>query len=328
MLVELVARHDHRVREPLLVEDPARLDGEVRKVAGIEADPDHLLAHPAELATRLAGVPDAFERVVGIDEEHAVVRHRARIGFERLALGVERHHPAMGVGAAHRDVEEAAGEHVRRRAASADVGGAARGDRAVDALGPPQPELEHLVPALPGRVADARRLGRDQGLEVDHVEEGRFDDLALEDRPDHPHQRLKREDHRSLRHRVHVQRELERAEVLDERGVEQRLAVAAPQRVEVGGVPFVDVQVREVVDHVAEACRHRVSAVERVVPEEQVKHRPVRFATELPVAAGHGELVEIREEQEGGAVDGSGRVHDRPGAAEGFVRRDGERFDR
>ena len=129
------------------------------------------------------------------------------------------------MGAAHRDVEEAAGEHVRRGAATADVGGAARRDRAVHALGAPQPELEHLVPPPPRRVADARRLRRHEGLEVDHVEQGGLDDLALEDRAGHPHQRLERKDHGAFGDRVHVQRELEPAQVLDERGIEERLAV-------------------------------------------------------------------------------------------------------
>ena len=156
------------------------------------------LPSSAQPSARLARVPDAFDRVVGIDQEHAVVRHRARIGFECLELGVERHYPAMRVGAAHRDVEEPTGEHVRRGAAAADVGGTACGERAVDALGTPESELDHLVPAPAGRVADARRLGRDEGLEVDHVEQGGLDDLALENRPDHPHQRLEGKDHGAL----------------------------------------------------------------------------------------------------------------------------------
>ena len=60
---------------------------------------------------------------------------------------------------------------------AADEGGPARGQRPVYPLGAAQPELQHRVVA--SRGADARRLGGHEGLEVDHVEERRLQDLAL-----------------------------------------------------------------------------------------------------------------------------------------------------
>ena len=111
-------------------------------------------------------VADALERVVGVDEEDAVVGQRLRVGLEGLALVVEGHHPAVGVGAAHRDAEEPAGEHVRGGVAAADVGRAGGREPAVDALGAAQAELEDRRRRRAARH-DPRRLGRDQRLEVD-----------------------------------------------------------------------------------------------------------------------------------------------------------------
>ena len=88
------------------------------------------------------------------------------------------------------------GQHVQVDVAAADVGGPRGRDAAVDALGPPQAELDHLV-ALGGQ-ADARGLGGDERLEVDEVQERRLEQLALEQRPLHADQRLVGEDDRAF----------------------------------------------------------------------------------------------------------------------------------
>ena len=56
--------------------------------------------------------PHAFQRVVGIDEEDAIVGHRLGVGPEGLHLVVEAHDPAMGVGALDGDAEQPAGQDV------------------------------------------------------------------------------------------------------------------------------------------------------------------------------------------------------------------------
>ena len=78
------------------------------------------------------GMPHALERVVGIDQEDAIVGHRLGVGAKRLQFVVETHDPTMGVGAFDGDAEEPAGQHVGGGVAAADVCGPAGRQRAVD----------------------------------------------------------------------------------------------------------------------------------------------------------------------------------------------------
>ena len=82
---------------------------------------------------------------------------------------------------------------------------------------------------MPGGLADTCRLGGDEGLEVDHVQKRRLQQLALEDRPLHADKRLLREDRGPLRHRIHIQAELEPAEVVQEGLLEEGLPVFRPR---------------------------------------------------------------------------------------------------
>src|SRR5205823_6217262 len=70
--------------------------------------------------------------------------------------------------------------------------------------------------AAAGGLADEATLSRNERLEVDDVQQRGLDDLGLQNRPGHPHQRLVREDDGPLRHGLHVAREghvLEEVEV-------------------------------------------------------------------------------------------------------------------
>ena len=115
-------RDDLRVREARLVEHLARLDATGtrgrRSRAGCRPARGPLARSSRPTVDRVA---HALERVVGVDEEHAVVGHRLGVRAERLELVAVEHHPAVRVRAAHRDAEQLAGEHVRRRRAAADV---------------------------------------------------------------------------------------------------------------------------------------------------------------------------------------------------------------
>ena len=126
---------------------------------------------------------------------------------------------------AHRQAEEAPGEHVRGRRDAAHVGRARGAEAAVGALRPPQAEVDHLV--APRGEADPRGLGRDQRLEVDEVEERRLDELRVEDRPPHADEGLVGEHDRALGHRVDVAAQAQLAELAQEGGVEERPAVVA-----------------------------------------------------------------------------------------------------
>ena len=147
-----------------LVEDLAGLDAQVRQVAGIEADAHQRMASLAEPAADLDRLAHALQRVVRIDQEHAVVGHGLGVGPEGLQLVVEAHDPTVGVGPAHGNPVELAGQHVGGGRAAADVGRPAGRHSAVDALGAAKPELQHRL--APGRHDHAGRLGRHERLEI------------------------------------------------------------------------------------------------------------------------------------------------------------------
>ena len=196
--------------KPGLVEHPRapamREPGEVARV-----EPDR---RPARAPARAASAPPRWraatpvERVVGVDEEHAVAGQRARVRHERLALVVVEHHPAVRVRPPHRDPVEPARQRVRGGRAAAHVRRPARGEAAVDPLRAPQPELEH-------RLA-ARRRGRrgppsSRPASGSSPPRGAPSRAACTGRPARdPQQRLLREHDRALRHRVDVHVHLER----------------------------------------------------------------------------------------------------------------------
>ena len=76
-----------------------------------------------------------------------------------------------------------------------------------------------------GRRADTRRLGGDQGMEVDGVEQEGLDDLPLNQWTANTQQRLVREHHGSFGNRVDIARETHRRQVIEERFLEERLPV-------------------------------------------------------------------------------------------------------
>ena len=156
----------------------------------------------AQLPARLDGSANAGERVVRVDEQRDVVRLSVGVGIEGGLLIAEDLDPRMGVSAANRDAVEPSRQDVGRGRRAADVRGARRGDGAVGTLGAPQPELQDGSAA--GGLHDAGRLGGDQRLEPDDREQHALDQLSLEERPAHPHQRLVAEDDRALGNRVDV----------------------------------------------------------------------------------------------------------------------------
>ena len=117
-LVEVVGRDDPGRLEAGVVEDPARLDGEVREVAGIEADRRRgrgrargVVARPrwrARTPVNVSYVSTRNTALLGMD---------LGVGIERHLLVTERHDPAMRVGPAHGDAVEPSGEDVRGRGA-------------------------------------------------------------------------------------------------------------------------------------------------------------------------------------------------------------------
>ncbi len=301
VLVEVVAREDAHGAKAALVEDPPRLDAEPGEVARVEADADRLVAPLAQAQGDLRRAAHAGQGVVGVDEEDAVVGLGPGPRLERLLLGVEGHHPAVGVGAPDRDAEQPPGEDVRGGGRPPHVRRARGGEAAVGPLRPAQAEVDHLVSA--GGEAHPRRLGRDERLEVDEVEQRRLHELGVEDRAAHAHERLVGEHHRALGHRVDVALQAQKGELGEEARVEDRPAVVAAQRGEVIDVLSREVEPRQELEGPRQPAGHREAAPERVRAEEEVEDGLLARAPGVAIGLGHRELVEVRGEGEGRAVD-------------------------
>ena len=287
VFVERVGRHDLHVRIARRVQHLARLDGQVRNVARVQADTLGAHAHGRQhLVGHADGVGHArLEHIIGIDQEDAVVRVDLGVGLERLVLRVKHLHPGVRHGAARRDLVVAVGQHAGRALAAADVGCARAVDRTVVALCTARTELEH-GPAL-GRTGDAAGLGSDQGLVVDGQKDHRLDKLRLHHRPGNRHDRLTREDGRALGHRPHVALELEMGQVV------QKLLVKTAAAAQVIDVLLCKVQVLKIMYELLHARHHGIAAAVRHPAEKHIEIGAPVAHPFLEIAVGHGELIKV-----------------------------------
>ena len=168
-------------------------------------------------------------------------------------------------------------------------------------MGPAETELEHRVTAR--GEADAGGLGRDEGLEVDHVQERGLQQLGLEDGTLYADEGLVGEDDRALRDGIDVAREAQRLQVVQEDGVEEGPTIAAVERREVGHVLGGKAEVGQEVHDSGQAAGDREAASEGVLPEEEVEDRPLCRRPRLPVGVGHRELIEVGQRRQRRTVE-------------------------
>src|SRR5205823_4170093 len=115
------------------------------------------------------------------------------------------------------------------------------------------------------------RFGGDQGLEINQIQQRRFKNLALQNRPLHTHQRFLRKNHRAFGNRVHVAREFHFAEVIEKWLFKQRLAVTALQMREINKIRFFKVKSAQVINRMLESARDRKAAGERLFAKEKME---------------------------------------------------------
>src|SRR5215469_2432518 len=80
VFVQIVAADDDRGSKPGVVENFSCLSTEKCEVARIEPNARQLLASRAQLPTDFNGVVNSLERIVGVHQEHGVIRQ----GFGKL----------------------------------------------------------------------------------------------------------------------------------------------------------------------------------------------------------------------------------------------------
>ena len=118
-----------------------------------------------------------------------------------------------------------------------------------------------------------------------------------------------RKDRGPLRHRVHVQAKRQASEVVEKSPFEQGFPVVPHERGEVRDVVAVEPEALQKIDDAFQAAGDRVAAAERVLAEEQVERRLLVRAAKLPVAVGHRQFVEVRQEREGMPVHPGNEGH-------------------
>ena len=166
----------------------------------------------------------------------------------------------MRVRTADRDAEELARQYVGGGVGAPDERRARSAQPTVRALRAAQAELHHVV--VLGGQADAGGLGGHEGGVVERVEDGGLQQLCLRQGRLHPQQRLLREDHGSLRYREHGALRPERAQEIDESGIERA------ERRQIGQVLFGEVQTFHQIQQLFQAGGDGEAVVRGQFPEE------------------------------------------------------------
>jgi len=295
IVVEVVAGDDLGVVEAGFVEELAGTDAEGGEVTGVEADPLEIVAFFAEFLPGLDRVTDAVEGVVGVDEKDGVVGHGVGVSVEGFRLAVEAHDPAVGVGSFDRDAIFHPGEDVGSGDAPSEVGGAARAHSSVGSLGAPESEFENGV-AVSG-VTKVGGFGGDEGLEVDDVEEGGFDELALEKRPANADDGLVGEGELAFGEGIDFELPIEPAEVVEIAVAEEGFVIASGEGGEVVEFSFGEGEAVEEVGGGTGAGHDGRFPPEGCMAVEEMEDGLAVGHLIFPVSITHRELVEVGEER-------------------------------
>ena len=95
---------------------------------------------------------------------------------------------------------------------------------------------------------------------------------------------------------------LQLAQVVEKRRLEQRFSVGAGERRQIRQIVAAELEAVEVVERRGQSAGHAEAAFERLLAKDQVKHGLAIRAARLPIAVGHGQLVQVREQGERLAV--------------------------
>jgi len=150
------------------------------------------------------------------------------------------------------------------------------------------------------RQHHARGFRRDQRLEMQNVDQPRFDQLRLRQRRGDADQRLVGKTDSALGDRMHVAGEAEAAQIIEQIFPE---AAGAFEPVDLGGG---ELQRLEIIERVIEAGGEQEGAPRRQPPHEKLEHRLAVLAT-IQIGLDHVELVEIGEQRTGRGHHGASR---------------------
>ncbi|GBD41042.1 hypothetical protein HRbin39_00417 [bacterium HR39] len=314
VLVDAAAREDAHLRKPALVEDaphPAGVLGEIARVDAHAVDAD---AFRGELRRELHHLPGGALGVVGVDQEHHRLRPGAGEVEEGLGLVLVGLDEGVGHGAEDGDPEDRLGRHGGGAGEADDVGGPRGEQSGLRAVRPAQAEVDER--ASRRRQHHARRLAGDQRLEVQQVDDARFQELRHRQRGSDPQDGFVGEDHRALGHGVHVAGKAPPGEELDG-GFGKAAALAQPAQ-----LPFAEAGRFQELHHLFEAGSDQEVAARRQRAHEELEARRRRHPG-LEIGLVHVELVEIGEQRRAADVEAVERLLRRCGLAHRHLSRTG-----
>ena len=193
----------------------------------------------------------------------------------------------MGHRAERRHAEAAVADRAGRADTAADVCGARAVHRAVEALRAAGAKLHDRASVC--RAHDAVCLCRDQALVVDAQQNHRFDELRLNDRAANRHNRLTRENRRTLRHRPDVAHKLKAAQILEKFLAEDLL------RAQILDVLLRKGKVLQIIDELLDAGHDGKAAAVRHLSEKHIEITDRILKAACKITVRHRDFVEIRQ---------------------------------
>src|SRR3990172_2587731 len=297
VFVQAPAHEDLDVLEARPVEDAPDLLAQGDDIAAVQADAGQPVAPRLHLLRHLHSFVGGGHGVVGVDQQDRVGREGAGEGPEGVDLVREGRDVRVGHRPRGRDAVVETGQDVAAHGGAGDESAPGRLHPRVDTVGAPESELDHGAPA--GGEDRADSLAREERLEVNEVENGRLDDLGLDDRGGDLDEWLALGNHGAFGNGADLAREAEAPQEIEEIGVEAAEGGEVPD-----GGPG-DAEVAEIVQDVLEAGGDQEGALLRQLPREEAERGEAVHP--LPeVRRGHRDLVEIREQRRVLEQEGAG----------------------
>ena len=228
--------------------------------------------------------------VVGVDQQDHAFGPRAREILERVRLVVVHLHEGMRHGADDRHAVALAGQHIGGAGKARDVARARRIKPGLGAVRGAQAEIGEVLAGR--RQHHARGLRRDQRLEMQDVDQPRFDQLRLRQRRGDADQRLVGKADAAFGDRMHVAGEAEGGQIIEQVFAE---ASGALEPVDLG---FGKLQRFEIIERVGEPGREQKAAPRRQPPHEELEHR-LLVLSPVQIGLDHVEFVEVGEQRTG-----------------------------
>ena len=186
------------------------------------------------------------------------------------------------------------GKEIGRAVTAADIGGSTCREAAIASLRPPQTKFQYGISS--GGQTHPGRLGGYQRLKIEDIQQGGFQELALKDRPPYPQYRLVREDQRPLGETVHLAGQLQPAQISQKVGLEYRPAVVTGQAPQIGDILGAESVSVQGFNDAGQPAGNGKTTPEGCAAEGEVEDGFPVLPPGLPIAIGHGQLVEIGQE--------------------------------